>query len=54
MATISQIFSHSKVNIQTRQNPNNNNYKKYPIHLEKKTSTYKENQVNNDKNAAPP
>ena len=51
---ISQILPHSKVNNQTQQNPNNNSYRKYPIHLEKKTSTYKENQVNNDKNAAPP
>jgi hypothetical protein len=44
MATISQIFSHSKVNNQTQQNPNNNSHRKYPIHLEKETSTYKENQ----------
>jgi hypothetical protein len=54
MAIISQILPHSKVNNQTHQNLNNSSYRKYPIHLEKKTSTYKENQINNDKNAAPP
>jgi hypothetical protein len=52
MATISQIFSRSKVINQTQQNPNINSYRKYPIHLEKKTSTHKKNQINNDKNAA--
>ncbi len=54
MAIISRIFLQSRINNQKKQNPNNNSHRKYPIHLEKKTSAYKKNQIKNDKNAAPP
>ncbi len=49
-----KYFSTPKINNQMKQNPNNNSHRKYPIHLEKKTSTYKKNQIKYDKNAAPP
>jgi hypothetical protein len=42
-------FFTPEINNKMKQNKSTIVYRNYPIHLEKKTSTYKENKVNDDK-----
>jgi hypothetical protein len=54
MALISQIFLHSNNQQSDETEPKQQQSRKYLIHLEKKTSTYKRDQIKYNKNAAPP
>ncbi len=49
-----KYFFTPKTNNQMKQDPNNNSHRKHPIHLEKKTSTCKKNQIKYNKNAPQP